>query len=112
MSSFVVNKSEYIKAAGIVSGLAELYADRYGTTHRIWIYDYVTGRNMTAEDYYRNFTECYTMNALSVQEQYNDDEPETDDDDYMELFNEYRTKAKRITNDRAKMQEVILQLHE
>ena len=37
---------------------------------------------MEKADYYRRFSECYTMNALSVMEQYNDDEmeaaPETD----------------------------------
>lgn len=109
MSSFVINKEEYIKAAGIIAVIAEQYAHST-TTHRIWIYDYVTDRNMIAEDYYRCFVECYEMNALSVQEQYGDDTPETDDCNYMQTFNEYRTKVKQITSNRTEMQNIILKL--
>ena len=110
MSSFVVSKEEYIKAAGIMAGLSDMYSNTFGS-HRLWIYDYEKGRNMTAEDYHRAFSDCHTMNALSVQEQYDDETPETDSDDYMDTFNEYRAKIKKIAHDRAKMQNVILSLH-
>ena len=71
MSSFVISKKEYIKAAGIVAGIAEAQRD-------FWLFDYEAQRNSTPEDYYNRFAECYTMNALSVQEQYGDDKPEAD----------------------------------
>lgn len=69
MSSFVIGKDSYIRAAGVVAALAE--------NKKLWVYDYSVGHNMEKADYYRRFSECYTMNALSVMEQYNDDEMET-----------------------------------
>lgn len=82
MSSFTIAKKEYIKAAGLVAGIAE-------TKREFWIYDYETHRKSTKEDYKRKFTECYEMNALSVQMQYNDPAPETDSETYDKEFNEY-----------------------
>lgn len=109
MSSFVVNKEEYIKAAGIVAGIAE--AKNGGSLDRFWIYDYERGHNMTAADYYDRFAECYTMNALSVQEQYHDDMPERDDCDYMDTFTSYKDKAKRLIMQPEKLKNIILDLH-
>ena len=103
MSSFVVNKSEYIKAAGIVAGIA--------AARSLWIWDYEKHRNMMPEDYHRVFSECYTMNALSVQEQYHDTEPATDSRDYMALFKEYMQKAKAATMRPDRLRENILDLH-
>lgn len=89
MSSFTIAKKEYIKAAGLVAGLAEAL--------QIWLFDYETGRNSTPEDYYRQFERCYTMNALSVKEQYHGDEvgaPSTDSNDYMKEFKAYQKIGK------------------
>ena len=83
MSSFVIAKSEYMKAAGLVSGIA-------GEMRDFWFYDVETRRNSTPDDYRRKFEECYTMNALSVQMQYNDKEPETDSNTYDSEYNEYK----------------------
>ena len=82
MSSFVINKKEYMKAAGIMAGLAQEL--------QIWSYDYETRRNRTPEDYKRAFEECFTMNALSVAEQYRDKEAYTDSNDYKADFDEYK----------------------
>ena len=91
MSSFVIGKEEYIKAAGIVAGIKDIHND-------IWMYDYELGRNMTADDYYNKFVECYDMNAISVYEQYkprHDDEILcTDSRDYKATFKAYRAKGK------------------
>lgn len=111
MSSFVVSKEEYIKAAGMVAGIAEAKGNNYGVSDRFWIYDYVTGRNMTPEDYYRNFVECYDMNALSVQEQYHDNDRGRDDNEYLDTLNEYRAKAKRKAISPDALQDMILNLH-
>lgn len=110
MSSFTIAKVEYIKAAGLVSGLAETLG---GRIDRIWIYDYETGRNSTAEDYYRKFEGFYKMNALSVLEQYHGDEvgaPSTDSNDYMKEFKEYQKIGKSIGYTRENLKEVVLEL--
>ena len=86
MSSFVISKEEYIKAAGIVAGCAGFYRD-------FWVYDYKTKRNATEEDYYNNFCTCYKLNAKSVQAQYEDPEAETDPEEYKETFQAYKKKA-------------------
>ena len=40
MSSFVIEKREYVKAAGAVAGIAS-------ASHHFWVYDYRMNRNMT-----------------------------------------------------------------
>ncbi len=85
MSSFTIDKREYIKAAGIVAGIAQASARGTGRG-QMWIYDYETRRNSTPEDYHRVFTECYEMNAISVAEQYHDRTPETDSNEYKPEF--------------------------
>lgn len=110
MSSFTIAKSEYIKAAGLVAGLAETLGTR---NSKIWIYDYETQRNSTPEDYYRKFDNCYKMNALSVKEQYRGDEvgaPSTDSNDYMNLFKEYQKIGKSVGYTRENLKEIVLEL--
>ena len=103
MSSFVIGKREYIKAAGFVSGIAEKSSMR-----EFWIYDYTVGRNMTKEDYHRQFTAFYNMNALSVQAQYGDATCEEDSNDYMEDFNKYRNIGKSLVG--AELTRAVLDL--
>ena len=66
-----------MKAAGLVAGISNAMRD-------FWLYDVETRRNSTKEDFIRRFSECYTMNALSVQMQYDDPAPETDSNEYRE----------------------------
>ena len=101
MSSYTIAKQEYMKAAGVISGLASEIRD-------FWIYDYETRRNSTPEDYKRHFTEMFTMNALSVKEQYHGDEvgaPSTDSNEYNDLFNEYMHLGKQIAYNGGKVLE-------
>jgi len=91
MSSFTIAKQEYIKAAGLVSGMAQEL--------QLWLYDYETRRNSTPEDYKRKFAECYTMNALSVKEQYHGDEVGAmsgDTNEYNAEFKEYMNLGKQL----------------
>lgn len=91
MSSFTIAKQEYMKAAGLVSGIAEEL--------KIWLYDYETRRNSTKEDYKRCFAECYTMNSISVMEQYRGDEvgaPANDTNEYTADFNKYYETGKQL----------------
>ena len=87
MSSFVIEKKEYVKAAGLVAGIAE--------SKEIWFYSYKVQRNRKAEDYYNDFVECFEMNALSVQEQYKDSDAEFDSNTYMDTFQEYKKIGKK-----------------
>jgi len=104
MSSYVIAKSEYMKAAGLVTGLSE-------ELRHFWMYDIETQRNSTAEDFKRHFTEFFTMNALSVQEQYNDPEAYTDTNEYNKEFSEYRKLGKQLVyNDGKALTDAISEL--
>lgn len=111
MSSYIIAKEEYIKAAGVIAGLAETLG---GRMNRIWIYDYETRRNSTPGDYHRKFSEFYTMNCLSVIEQYRGDEvgaPANDNNDYMDTFKKYQNYGQQIGYTRENLKEVVLELH-
>ena len=94
MSSFVIGKSEYIKAAGIIAGIAE--ASKNAHTRRFWLYNYKDNRNYNTEDYYLTFCKCFEYNALSVQEQYKDAQPSLDENEYKTEFKEYMQKGQRM----------------
>jgi hypothetical protein len=105
MSSYTIAKEEYIKAAGLVAGLAEAL--------QIWIYDYETGRNSIASDYYRKFEQMYKMNALSVLEQYRGDEvgaPSTDSNEYYKSFEKCQKIGLSVGYTLEGLKEVIAEL--
>lgn len=87
MSSFVIDKSEYIKAAGLINGIAAHKRDG------IFIYDYEKRRRMSEQDIMEKFVECFTMNALSVQIQYHEPEAWTDDGEYLKEYKEAKTRG-------------------
>lgn len=105
MSSFTIDKKEYIKAAGILSGIKE-------TNRDFWIYDYNAGKPMEDKEFYNLMEEFYTMNALSVAEQYHDDAPETDSNKYMDLFKEYKNIARTLSLHPDKLKQLIIELHD
>ena len=80
MSSFVISKKEYIKAAGLMYGVESAKRDK----HQYFL-DHV----------YENFVECYEMNVTSVNEQYGTKD-ESDGAAYTYVFEEYSEKGKRI----------------
>ena len=91
MSSFTIGKQEYVKVAGYIAGIAE------GTSigcREFWVYDTIEHKNTDTDLYYKRFVQCYEMNAKSVQEQYKDNKPETDSNDYMKEFREYFKQGK------------------
>lgn len=91
MSSYTIAKQDYMKAAGMLAGIAKELD--------LWIWDYETGRNSTPDDYKRRFAECYTMNSLSVMEQYHGDEvgaPSGDTSEYSEDFNAFFKTGKKL----------------
>ena len=80
MSSFVISKKEYIKAAGLMYGIESAKRDK----HQYFL-DHV----------YENFVECYEMNVTSVNEQYGAKD-ESDGAAYTYVFEEYAEKGKKI----------------
>lgn len=91
MSSFVISKSELVKAAGYISGVAE--SKNYYRESALRLWNFKSHRVYNADDFYQEFVRIYNLNALSVMEQYNDKAPETDEADYMAEFKQYKNKA-------------------
>ena len=80
MSSFVVEKKEFGKAAGLLYGIEE----SKHCPHR-WYLD----------NLYKQFVTCYEYNVKSVNEQYDTDfEPEAEA--YTETFRAYQRKGQKI----------------
>lgn len=109
MSSFVIEKAEYIKAAGAIAGIIE--GSNYGI-REVFVYDYQNHRRMEDKDFYNRFVECFEMNSLSVQEQYTDGDRYTDSNDYMDLFFEYKNVGKKSAYDDCKLREIIFNLRD
>lgn len=83
MSSFIISKREYIKAAGLMYGVedAKLHKHDYFLKHvHYW------------------FTNCYLVNVKSFGYQYGDENIETDKNDYMDVFEVYKAKGRDIAN--------------
>lgn len=80
MSSFVISKIEYIKAAGLMYGIEE--SNRY--PHDWFL------RNA-----YDNFVMCYEANEKSVAEQYGEDYT-INTFEYKETFEFYRRKGRHL----------------
>ena len=74
MSSFIIGKREYVKAAGLMCGIEE--AKRDSDT---WFLENVR----------KEFEHCYALNVLSVNEQYNDN-CKLETEKYDEVFESYR----------------------
>lgn len=82
MSSFVVEKIEFVKAAGLMYGFEESKREK----HLYFL-------NVVKE----KFLECWRNNIESVCEQYDDDESiYADDDNYDEVFEKYRKLGAKI----------------
>ena len=91
MSSFVINKQEYIKAGGFFAGLAEQL--NYYREPVIYWWDSAKGDVLDAEDYYKAFASLYEMNARSVMLQYGESRMQSDEADYRKDFERYRSIA-------------------
>ena len=90
MSSFVIDKVEYIKAAGVIAGIFEVKKRRGD----MWMYDYHNNvRINDAADMYCLFTDFYFMNLRSVEDQYKEPHTEGDGLKYESEFQRYRNKG-------------------
>ena len=81
MSSFIINKKEYIKAAGLVCGVAS--CSKYGCSP------------VFCANVKKQFEHIYKLNVYSWCEQY-DEDIEKDTRDYESVFNKYKELGMRI----------------
>lgn len=87
MSSFIVSKREFIKAAGLMCGYEE--AKRH--SHK-WFIDNVR----------QEFEHAYALNVISVNEQYGDN-TEPEEGNYDDVFDAYRKEGALIQTEGYKM---------
>ena len=113
MSSFVIGKLEYIKAAGAVAGIAEFYKN---SVDNIFVYDYQHNHKMETEDFYNCFVEFFNMNALSVYEQYSprheDETLYSDSEEYKNDFIKYMRIGKNACFYPEKLNKIIFDLRD
>lgn len=83
MSSFIVDKREFIKAAGLMYGIEESKRDK----HQYFL-----------DVCRKEFEHCYALNVISVNEQYGEN-VEPDEESYDEEFEKYRKLGKLIGSD-------------
>lgn len=94
MSSFVISKKEYIKAAGFFAGVAE--CQNYYREPVIYWYSYSKRGLLNAEDYKKAFSKLFEMNARSVQLQYHDADPFIDANEYTAEFKKYYVQGRKL----------------
>jgi len=80
MSSFVVNKEDYIKFAGIISGICAN-----------------TQKSVCTKDIYSDMVRCYERNVASVNEQYNAND-EADNSEYKDVYDAWERMGVLIYN--------------
>lgn len=84
MSSFVIDKKEYTKAAGFLAAVIE--TKNYYREPVVYLWNKRERRPYEAEDVRRDLQRVYTINAAAVAEQYHDAQREQDSADYLAEF--------------------------
>lgn len=102
MSSFVIDKKEYMKAAGLVTGsFGEGFSSKREYLSSYW-YDRAV----------RQFYKLYVLNVESCNLQYCDTEtPEPLNDSDKELYEQYRQKAIEISKNEMERRKLIFNLN-
>jgi hypothetical protein len=88
MSSFIVSKQEFIKAAGLMCGYEEAKRD----SHK-WFIEHVR----------QEFEHAYALNVVSVQEQYEDYSFDPEEETLDDVFEAYRKMGSLIYTEGYKM---------
>ncbi|MCF2662523.1 hypothetical protein [Pseudoflavonifractor phocaeensis] len=84
MSSFVIDKKEYTKAAGFLAAVIE--TKNYYREPVMYLWNRREHRPYEAEDVRRDLQRVYAINAAAVAEQYHDHQREQDSADYLTEF--------------------------
>ena len=97
MSSFVISKVEFMKAAAFCAALAEEKDCYREQLLRMW--NSRDNKVMDEKDFIEAFTVLYKYNALSVQKQYHDKEAENDTKKYVKEIAETKKATKQMILD-------------
>lgn len=95
MSSYVISKSEYMKAAGFCAALAE-HKHIYYEPLRIW--DPEAGKVATAAEFKKYFSHLFKLNAAAYAYRYNETDIFDDPDNYDDAFEAARAATKSAIN--------------
>lgn len=109
MSSFIINKEEYIKVAGLLAGIKAIKGEKF------FLYDYQRETQVREDkDFLILFNDFFQMNCISFYEQYSprheDLKPYTDDNDYIASFNEYKAIGKKMALYPAKLGDLVMEI--
>lgn len=94
MSSFVIDKKEFIKCAGFIYGMTQI---RNRHENLLYVYSKTHNRLITEEITKAEFTKLYLANAKSVAIQYNET-MYIDETTYDDIFAEYVERGKKPEN--------------
>ena len=115
MSSFVISKVEYIKAAGFVSGIMKACNNGW-CTGSVWIWDSELKRALTEIDIYNRFVDCFNMNSKSVYDQYSPRHPDevlcVDEIHYTEEYLQYTDIGAALADDPERLAPALQDLHD
>ena len=113
MSSYVIDKKEYIKCAGYIAGLQEA-KNRFNESS-LYLYNNAVGRLYSKQDIIYELFYLLKANTLSVCVQYNDYQEAKNLYDFLEpteeekaLFNEYIAKGKKAAFNPEALLDIIL----
>ena len=108
MSSFIIDKNEYVKVGAFIGAFTEM---RYRGDLLIYLYNEKTNKLYTANDVINEMISIYEMNVDSVNEQYGDHtEYDTEEIDRM-VVAKYMGYAKKILYDENKLEIAIANVH-
>ena len=108
MSSFVIDKRDFVRVGAFVAGVAKATADDGGSRHRLWIWNYDKHLPMKGTDFVDKFVECWKLNVDSVCKQYNDNPDKyRDDEEYDDDYIQYFKYGRMIADDNRKLMDAV-----
>ena len=108
MSSFIIDKNEYVKVGAFIGAFTEM---RYRGDLLIYLYNEQTNKLYTANDVINEMVNIYQLNVASVNEQYGEDNEYDDEKLDRMLVAKYMGYAKKILYDENKLEIAIANVH-
>ncbi len=109
MSSFIIDKNEYVKVGAFIGAFTEI---RNRGDLLIYLYNQEKSRLYTANDVIEEMVSIYKMNVDSVNEQYGEHTEYDDEEIERMLVAKYMSYAKKILYDEKKLENAIANVHQ
>ena len=109
MSSFIINKNEYVKVGAFIGAFTEM---RNRGDLLIYLYNQEKNRLYTADDVINEMVSIYEMNVDSVNEQYGDHTEYDDEEIDRMVVAKYMGYAKKILHDEKELENAIANIHQ